>query len=150
MGKPTSWTPEVQAVIVEAIRRGNYKVTACALAGIHRDTLNDWEHRGARGDEPYASFLAELQRAEADAETGLLEEIRTAEGGKDATPWQSRAWVMERRWPKRWAQRIRSAVSEELTALLKRIEAKLDPETYAKVVDAAREDDADAQTDARH
>lgn len=148
--RPTLLTPEVQAVLVEAIRKGHYRETAAHLAGVTRRTLNNWEQRGETGEAPYAEFFLAIKKAEAEAEDTLLGEIRAAQpavsgpGGAGADLWQARAWVMERRWPSRWGGRVRATVNDELAAVLKRIEAKLDPETFAKVVDATREDDAGA------
>lgn len=145
-GRPTSLTPEVQAKILEAIRAGNYKATACALAGVHRDSLLYWEQRAEQNEEPYASFIEAFRQAEAEAESTLLAEIKNAqpaipgEGGRGADVWTSRAWIMERRWPKRWASRVRTAVTEELGALLDRLEKKLDAETFKRVIHASRED----------
>ncbi len=145
-GRPTSLTPEVQAIIIEALRRGNYRDTAAKLAGVTRQTLWNWEQRGEAGEAPFAAFFDALQKAESDAEDMLLQEIRSAqssipgEGGRGADVWQSRAWVMERRWPKRWAQRVRQAVTEELDAFTDRLQRRLDDATYRKVLDASRED----------
>ncbi len=155
MSRQTSLTDETQAIILEAIRAGNYKVTACSKAGIHRDTLNGWELRGAKGEEPYASFSDALQTAEAEAEAKLLTEIRTAQPGipgvSGADLWTAKAWILERRWPKRWAARVRQAVTEELDALTDRLQRRLDDATYRKVLDASREDaSGEAAGDARH
>lgn len=146
MARPTSLTPEVHALVVEAIRKGNYKRTAAQLAGICEKTLYNWEERGAAGEEPFAEFLQAVKSAEAEAETKLLEEIRTAqgsipgEGGRGPDLWQSKAWILERRWPKRWAARVRQAVTEELDAFTDRLQRRLDEATYRKVLDASRED----------
>ncbi len=143
-GRPTSLTPEVQATILAAIEAGNFKATAAQLAGIHRDTLHGWEQRGAAGEEPFKAFSDALQRAEAIAETALLASIRGAQaaivGVSGPEPWQAKAWVMERRWPKRWASRVRVAVSEELGVLTEKLRRNLDDETYRRVIDATRED----------
>lgn len=156
MGRPTSFTPEVGETIIAAITAGNYKATACAAAGIHRDTLNEWERRGSHGEEPYASFANALMIAEAKAEMALLAEIKSAQPAvvqsHGADVWQSRAWIMERRWPKRWGGRVRLSVTEELGSLLDRLQKNLDAETFAKVVHATREDGGGDSpgTDSRH
>jgi hypothetical protein len=145
MGRHTELTPDVARTIVAAVRNGNYRTTAAALAGVHRSTLYVWEQRE---DEPYATFTRELQAAEAEAESELLESIRNAmpsipgEGGRGADPWQSRAWILERRWPKRWASRVRTAVTEEIDAFTDRLQKRLDDETFRKVLDASRESPA--------
>jgi hypothetical protein len=145
-GRPTSLTPEVHEAIVESIRAGSYRSTAAAKAGVHRNRLAEWEGRGESGEEPYAAFACALQKAEAEAEERLLDEIRnaqpsvTGEGGHGPDLWQAKAWIMERRWPKRWAARVRQAVTEELDAFTDRLQRKLDEATYRRVLDASRED----------
>ncbi len=156
MSRPTSLTPEVQAIIVEALRRGNYRRTAAQLAGICERTLYSWEERGATGEAPYAEFLQVLKAAESDAEDMLLSEIRNAQpgvtgpGGHGADLWQAKAWIMERRWPKRWAQRVRQAVTEELESFTDRLQKKLDEDTYRRVLDASREDAPGEGAGTRH
>ncbi len=118
MARPTSLTPEVQEAILAAIRSGNYKRTAAQKAGICEKTLYNWEERGEKGEEPFAGFLQAVKKAEADAESVLLDEVRSAQpgvtGSHGADLWQAKAWILERRWPKRWAARVRQAVTEEL------------------------------------
>jgi hypothetical protein len=156
MARPTSLTPAVQATICTALEKGHYRKTAAALAGIALRTLYNWEERGETGEEPYESFLHAMQKAEAIAEDAALTRIIEAqpavpgEGGRGADLWQKDAWRMERRWPSRWGGRVRATVTDELAAVLKRIEAKLDPETFAKVVDAAREDAPATADNTRH
>lgn len=158
MGRPSSLTAEVKNAIIASVGAGNYRETAAAAAGVHRTTLRNWEKRGETGEEPYAAFVTDLQAAEAQAEIDLLNEIRngarvtvndeeTPDGRpglrivmKNKSEWQRLAWVMERRWPRRWGGRVRATVTEELGALIERLRAKVDDETFAKVVDATRED----------
>lgn len=134
-GRPTSLTPEVQAKIVETIRDGNYRHIAAQAAGVHRNSLIAWEKRGEAGEEPYASFLCELQKAEADAEITLLQTVKSGGDG-----WQSKAWMLERRFASRWCARVRQHVAEELGAFTDKLRKTLDEPTYRKVVDATRED----------
>lgn len=156
MARPTSLTPAVQAAIVEAIKRGHYRETAANLAGVSYRSMRRWEEAGeAEGATGlYADFAHALKQAEAEAEDTLLQAIMTAQpavvGVSGADQWQAKAWVMERRWPKRWSGRVRVTVNEELAALLKRVEVKLDPDTFAKVVDAAREDAPGEEAGTRH
>jgi len=143
IGRPTSLTPEVSALLLKAVRLGNYKATACAEAGIHRDTLNDWEHRGAKGEEPFASFTDALKKAEALAERRLLSLVR--KGGEG---WQSKAWIMERRWPSKWGGRVRATVSDERESLLAKVTA--DPELHQRLRDVIGEGAAQAPATAAH
>lgn len=153
-GRPTSLTPEVRARIIAAIQAGNYRDTACRAAGVTDRSLRNWCERGEAGEEPYATFLADLGCAEANAEMDLLAEIKaaqpsiTGEGGSGPTPWQSRAWIMERRWPKRWAARIRTAVAEEVDTLTHKLRSK--PALAAEVAHVLAAEGGDAGSGAPH
>lgn len=149
MHRQTSLTPETSAKILRAIREGNYKITACAEAGIHRDTLNGWEHRGAAGEEPYASFSDSLKKAEAIGERRLLARLRKAPQN-----WQAFAWILERKFPARWGGRVRATVQDELAQMFEHLRDSLEPETYEKVMSVAlakrSEETAAPIIDARH
>lgn len=136
-GRPTSLTPEVQATIIAAIEAGNYRSTAAAAAGVHRNRMAEWEKRGESGEEPYASFACALQTAEAKAEIQLVAELRAAEPGipavRGADLWQAKAWLLERRFASRWCARVKQQVAENVEALTSKLKA--DPELHRKVVD---------------
>lgn len=145
-GRPTSLTPEVAAAILDAIRAGNFRETACKAARIAMQTLRNWEQRAEAGEEPYASFVVDMHEAEAEAEKTLLGEIRTAlpaiVGETGPTPWQARAWVMERRWPKRWSGRVRVTVADEVDSLTRKL-AK-DPELHRRVLHVLADEESSA------
>lgn len=130
-GRPTSLTPEVQRSIITSVRRGNFRMTAAAAAGVHRNSLLSWEKRGDEGEEPYASFAIALQQAEAKAEMALLRKVRTAKPGVDL--WQTAAWMLERRFASRWCARVKQQVAENVDALTSKLKA--DPELHRKVLD---------------
>lgn len=144
LGRPTLCTPEVQGVILRAIAAGNYRVTACQMAGIHRNTLINWETWAKEGKAPYVDFLGALQKAEAEAEALLLQHVAIGGDG-----WQSKAWILERRWPGRWSGRVRLQVHEELGLLTDKLRKSLDQETYRKVLDVTTREDAAGAEGAR-
>lgn len=129
-------TPELQATIVAALEKGNYRSTAAAAAGIHRNTLINWERWGEEGKEPFAAFMSAMQAAEARAEMTLLEDIRTARpaitGGQGADVWAAKAWILARRFSSRWSERVKQTVQENVEALTNRLKSK--PELHAEVV----------------
>ncbi len=137
MAPPSKLTPETQAAIVASIEAGNYRVTAAAAAGVHRNRLAEWEKRGESGEEPYASFACALQKAEAKAEMGALAKIRGAQSGtpgvSGADVWTNEAWFLERRFATRWCARVKQQVAENVDALLSKL--KSDPDLHRKVVD---------------
>jgi hypothetical protein len=145
-GRPTSLTPSVQEAICEAIRAGNYRTVAAAAAGVHRNRLAEWEKRGETGEEPYAGFACALQKAEADAEMSLLAEIRNAQPAvvqsHGADVWQSRAWMLERRFASRWCARVKQQVAEHVDALTDRLKA--DPELHKKVLHVLADQESSA------
>ncbi len=128
IGRPTSLTPEVQRAICNALRSGNYRDTAAQAAGIHRNTLRNWLQRGEAGEAVFVDFLCAVEKAEAQGEKKLLREIRKGVDG-----WQSRSWILERRWPARWSGRVRVTVSDHVDQLTAKL--KSDPELHRKVVD---------------
>lgn len=147
-------TEAVQAVIVDAIRCGNYLETAAACAGIHRDTLYEWLRKGAAAPEGdcYRDFSDMLTRAMAASEGVAIEAIRLAgkehevtrtrttvkpllnngrqltdDDGKPIyveetvtettveTDWRALAWLLERRFSRRWGRReyLETTVTEK-------------------------------------
>lgn len=100
MGRPTKLDDITAERIAEAISAGQTWKLAAQYAGISERTLHDWRERGEEGDEPYASFLQRLKRAEGVAALESIREIRTG-----ALQWQARAWFLERRFPEEWAKR---------------------------------------------
>lgn len=154
MGRPLLLTPELHSAIVESVRGGNYRTTAAAASGIHRSTLYDWLERGERGEEPFASFARDMERAEAESEQELVGKVRGARaavvGVSGPDLWQAWMTLLERRHPKRWSARVRQTVDEELASLMRRLESKLDEDTFAKVIHATREDASEPADDTRH
>lgn len=143
MARPTLLTAEVQAAILAALEAGNYRSTAAAAAGIHRNTLGNWERWGEEGKAPYADFIVAMQQAEAKGEMQLLAEIRS---GADC--WQSRAWMLERRFASRWCARVKQQVAENVDALTSKLKA--DPELHRKVLDVIAAEEPAAGTGQAH
>jgi hypothetical protein len=151
-GRPTSLTPEVQAAIVAHILAGNYRAVSAAAAGVHRNSLINWEKRGEAGEEPYAGFLCALQKAEAECEIQLLAEVRAAQpavvGVSGADVWQVKAWMLERRFASRWCARVRQQVAEHVDALTEKLKA--DPELHRRVVDVLADQEPAATGTSAH
>ncbi len=142
-GRPTSLTPDVQAIVVEAIGRGLYRETAAQLAGVVRKTLWNWEQRGEAGEEPYAEFFHAIKKAEAQAESDVIDGVRAGCEG-----WQSKAWIAERRWPSRWSGRVRVTVNDHVDALTAKLRS--DPELHRKVSDVLADQEPPEASTAAH
>ena len=87
--------------IVDAVRAGASRAAAAEAARVGRTTLFRWLKDGAAGAEPYASFTAKVREAEGELEKELVTIIK----GHSADSWQAAAWLLERKWQKRWAIR---------------------------------------------
>ncbi len=96
-GRPTRYTPDRVAKILQAIRVGATQRAAAAYAGIDDSTLIRWKRR-------YASFAVSINEAEGAAMVGWLAKIEQA---ANEGAWQAAAWKLERRYPHEYG---RSAV----------------------------------------
>lgn len=111
-------TPKLRDELCEKLKRGHYKLAACSLVGIHRDTLLKWETRGRqaralreeglavpRRELPYLQLLEAIEFATDFGEGWLMEQALNAiENPKDAR-WQGYVTILERSRPDRWRRR---------------------------------------------
>lgn len=113
--RPTSFTPDAQAAIVDAVARGNYLATACERAGITYSAFTYWRRLVESGDpnaQAFSDFFAAIKKAVAAAECNALESLRSGMPG-----WQSQAWFLERRFPKRWGAKAAAEPRRDLKKL---------------------------------
>lgn len=114
-----------RARVLEALRKGHYVVVACQQAGISRASYYDWTQK-----DP--TFAEETAKAKSDAEDACL-------GAIMADPsWQARAWVMERRYGKRWAKKTPDVVVQQVHAA-QSVQLPADPAERVKVLEALTE-----------
>jgi len=106
IGRPTSLTEPVRLAIIDAISRGLSYAAAAQAAGVNRATVYSWRKRGEAGEEPFASFLAEVTRARADGERRMADIVLAhAESREGSVSLNAAIWWLERRRPERWARR---------------------------------------------
>lgn len=127
-GRPEEISDELIQKLVDALTLFAPVDTACAFAGISKDTFYRWLKKGARqkrkGESTkYTRFSDRVQNAMASAELGCLSVIVEAARGKGAVvqkdangkpivvqpaqapQWQAAAWMAERRNPRQYARR---------------------------------------------
>ena len=94
-GRPRSaMTAEAVAAIVKTVGLGVWPDRAAQIHGVNPATMR--AHRARHED-----FATALEKAEATAEAGFMAKIlRHTE-----KQWTAAAWMLERRWPDRWAKR---------------------------------------------
>ena len=96
MAKPINKTPQQKAEatrkILAALRSGSTVEAACSFARTSRQTWYAWLKK-----DP--DLRADYEEALAHSEISLVKVI------KEDKSWQSKAWLLERRFPDRWAKR---------------------------------------------
>lgn len=104
-GRKTKLNEELQELIVQLIRSGNYIETAAAVAGVDKKNLYAWLKRGARSRRgKYARFRNAVIKALGEGEALDVARIRLAAEQGD---WRAAAWRLERRHTRRWGVRQR-------------------------------------------
>jgi len=133
--KACEFTPEKGAEIVRILRAGNCRDTAAASAGVLSDTFRKWLLRGVRGEEPFATWAAEVKQAEAEAEQEMLNCVRqsgfkqkfttttkleknghvetTVEEREEPGDARGPMWILERRGAKNWSLGVIERRSKE-------------------------------------
>lgn len=103
-GRPSKFTEETKAKVVQALRGGNYRNVAAQYAGISHATLRNWLKNGQDPENypDYAEFLEQVEKAEADGEVASLALIRRAASDGN---WNAASWMLERKSPERWGKR---------------------------------------------
>ena len=102
MARPVKLTEDLQNKIVSILEKGNYVETACALAGISKQTFYNWRNRGnTQKSGKYRGFLDAVEKAIATAEIADLKIIDQAAQKN----WRAAAWLLERRSPERWGNK---------------------------------------------
>lgn len=94
MARPSKYTPERVASILEALTAGNTRRAAAAYGGIDENTLGRWIAR-------FGDFAEAVKSAEAAAEVGHVANIAAA--ANDGT-WTASAWWLERRRHADWGK----------------------------------------------
>lgn len=92
--------PKILDRVVEGTKIGLSRVDACRIAGISTDTLERYEERGHRGEEPYATWLPKLVAARAEQKAFILRLLEKAIDGD----WRAGAWLLEKLYPKEFGK----------------------------------------------
>jgi len=98
-GRPSKFTPEVQARAIALVGQGNFLTVAARASGISYKTLKGWMKRGrseAPADAEYRAFRELVLHARAAAESESLAKVR------DSDDWRAAAWFLERSLRERW------------------------------------------------
>jgi transposase len=102
-GAPSKLTPEVQDGVCRMIRAGQRLEVAAAVAGVSDRSVRSWMAKGELAgatNARYRAFRLAARQAEVDAEAILVTRVSKAAA---AGSWRAAAWLLERRFPERWA-----------------------------------------------
>jgi transposase-like protein len=109
-GRPTKFTPDTQAAILDALKTGVGIERAAAFAGIHADSLYNWMKQGKEDEDQnveseHRTFFERLTRARAEVHVRLAGEVRAAATSDREGDWRAAAWMLERLAPEDFGQR---------------------------------------------
>ena len=105
MGRKTLLYSEAKDRLLLAITKGLTILDACEYVGISEQTYYNWLNKDVKSianeedKKKYLEFLESLKKAQSECQMYCLDFIM-----KDKS-WQSKAWVLERRFPDRWAKK---------------------------------------------
>jgi transposase len=100
IGRPSKFTPEVQARILEALRQGACRDHCARYAGVGKSTLYRWLDQGeADGEANVESELRAFSEAVRKAEAEVLVRMALYVSRAAQTHWRAAAWFLERREP---------------------------------------------------
>jgi len=128
-------THDIIAKVDARIREGLSRERALRAAGVPPSVYRQWFKLGKDGVQPYAQWLNALEEAEANAEDDRVQKIR------DNKDWKAQAWLLERRYPERWGQKIQLEVRREVERVLDAAEKILPTKLYEKLLAQIAEDD---------
>ncbi len=100
MGRPSKFNPTLAASIAEDIAQLVPYTIVAEAHQVDRKTLYNWINQGfkeiqeGKKNTKLAQFFNTIKKSQCIAVKELLNEIKKGEKG-----WQSRAWILERRFP---------------------------------------------------
>jgi len=146
-GRPTACTQDAIDRYCDAIIDGLSLRSAAAEAGICTNTADNWAKRGESGEEPFAEFLRQREKAIA-----VWERKRQAAMDEAGPQWAREAWRLERRLPDEYGKRERHELTgagggalqvehdggalEQLTSAIARLAARGDAAAGTEEPDA--------------
>lgn len=142
VGAPsTIGDPNTVQQLLAAIAEGNYRETACRLAGISKQTFYNWLKRAEHGDEAATAFVDALEKAEAIAESELVRNVRKA--STQPQFWAAGMTLLERKSPEKWGRRqddgsapkvvVQIGAQDSDVRVLVQSETHLSPATFASI-----------------
>lgn len=159
MGRPRLLTHEVQRAICDNIIGGLIPEEAAQMAGVARATFYLWKQLGQQEADRLAANPRAKPKAKAQIYLDFLDAIKKTELSFKRTHivrvqaagsehWQASAWILERRYPREYGQRVIVAreVERELEEALDIIGKVIGPAEFSAVLAALSAADRAAET----
>lgn len=139
-GRRSKYTPELIKEICEAIKEGSTQDDAARIAGIAVSTFYAYMKQ--------SEFSEAVEKAHAEFKKTQVKAIKAAgyktnKGGQ----WQANAWLLERKYPDEFGQRLTLKVSPEDYDLLRKMGFNGPADAWQRLMDNARREWADAHAD---
>ncbi len=113
-GKAPLFTEATKAKILESVAKGRSLKDSGLLAGLGRDTLDNWLYLGRKEPEKYphyAEFVEQVEVARAERRAEAVDRIIQA--GTTSDKWQANAWYLERTDPETWGRKDKVEVQND-------------------------------------
>lgn len=119
--------------VPQAITSGSTRQRALRAYGISSSEYHRILRLAADGLSEEVAFVRSLEQAEAAAETNLVGTI------SQSRDWRAAAFLLERRFPEQWAQKIQVEVEQKLNEVWSVAERVLPEEQFIKLLEAITE-----------
>ncbi len=140
----TLFTAAIGDAIVSGAERGVPLEVSARAVGVSSGAVREWLRRGeGRDDRPVTEEFATFAQCYRKAEEAFVTKAIAGIESAGADSWQALAWLLERRFPDLFSTRVRETVKAEIDALYELLEAKLDPDTYSKILQVIAESKGD-------
>lgn len=141
MSRVSKLTGELTEAIVGLVRSGDSPAVAAGATGVGRQTYYDWMNRGERGEEPYASFRTAITRARDECESRLRASALSGDepGAGSWGPSKAAFEVLSRRFPARWAPRVKHEITESQRLMLETLRRVCEDKDVIERVCAAKD-----------
>lgn len=137
MARPSKLTPDLHSYLIGLLRQGHTYEDVATAAGLHRNTIGEWIRRGREsGEEPYATFAAEADRARVALKMlATNKAVSLIQSEDEGTAERMTRFVLERRFPEQWSEKVRHTVATALDEALEALEQEFhgEPEILARI-----------------
>jgi hypothetical protein len=139
MARPSKWTPELQAKIIELIEAGDAPEVAAGVNGIGRSTHFEW----MAANEDYRTEVARAKDVFESGRRAIV--LKGDEKGNGFGPAKAALEVLSRRFPRRWSVQVKVEMADSLNRFIDAAQRICSPEDFAKLLEALAEEPGEGE-----